>query len=188
MPGWPKRPQVYTPVAGSEQSDQVDQEKDGKGPAADAMNQAANGAAIGQDMERPAPDAVRELVHQAGKLFGLITTSAFAPILDDILDTGVDVLMGLDPEEGKGTDLADTQRRFQARKRAIWGGVSGAMTVEQGTEEDTEQAVIRALRVLGKDGRFILSPVDNVRVNTPKAWTNTRKFIATWKKHRKEFS
>jgi hypothetical protein len=29
-----------------------------------------------------------ELVHQAGKKFGLILTSAFLPILDDILATG----------------------------------------------------------------------------------------------------
>jgi hypothetical protein len=125
-----------------------------------------------------------ELVHQAGKKFGLITTSAFLPILDDILATGIDVLLGLDPEEGKGTDLAAVKGRFRAAKRAIWGGVSGAVTVERGTEEETEQAVIRALSVLGQDGGFVLSPVDNVRDNTTNAWKNTHKFIEVWKKHR----
>ena len=125
-----------------------------------------------------------DLVHQAGKKFGLITTSAFLPILDDILATGIDVLIGLDPEEGKGTDLAEVKKRFQAERRAIWGGVSGAITVEQGTEEQTEQAVIHALNILGKGGGFILSPVDNVRDDTPNAWNNTRKFIEVWKKHR----
>jgi hypothetical protein len=126
-----------------------------------------------------------ELVHQAGKRFGLITTSAFLPILDDILATGIDVLLGLDPEEGKGTDLAEVKRRFHAKKRAIWGGVSGAVTVEQGTEEQTEQAVIRAMNTLGDGGGFILSPVDNVRDNTQNAWKNTTRFIEVWKKRRR---
>lgn len=125
-----------------------------------------------------------ELVHQAGKKFGLITTSAFLPILDDILSTGIDVLIGIDPEQGKGTDLAEVKTRFRAQNRAIWGGVSGAVTVEQGTEEQTQQAVIRALDTLGNGSGFILSPVDNVRDNTPNTWNNTRKFIAAWKEHR----
>ncbi len=125
-----------------------------------------------------------DLVHQAGRKFGLITTSAFVPILDDILAAGVDVLIGLDPEEGKGTDLAEVKRRFRAKRRAIWGGVSGAVTVEQGTEADTDRAVGQAMRIIGEGGGFILSPVDNVRDDTPNAWRNTRRLIETWKRLR----
>ena len=122
-----------------------------------------------------------ELVHQAGRKFGLITTSAFAPLLDDILDTGIDVLIGVDPEQGKGTDLAQIKIRFAEKKRALWGGVSGALTVEQGTVLDTEQAVQHALEVLDPGNCFILSPVDNVREETPQVWENTRVLIQTWK-------
>jgi hypothetical protein len=128
-----------------------------------------------------------ELVHQAGKKFGYIITSAFMPILDDILDSGVDVLIGLDPKEGKGTDLQKVKDRFKAKGKCLWGGVSGAVTVETGTAPETEEAVIQALSILGKGGSFILSPVDNVREDTPIAWHNTRKFIETWKKYRSAF-
>jgi len=130
-----------------------------------------------------APTMKREvdLVHQAGKKFGYIITSAFLPILDDILDTGIDVLIGLDPEEGKGTDLNLVKMEFAERGRAIWGGVSGAVTVEQGTAEDTKKAVEHALRVLGEGGGFILSPVDNVREDTENARRNTQAFIDAWK-------
>ena len=107
-------------------------------------------------------------------------------LLDDMLDAGVDVLIGLDPEEGKGTELSIVKTKFAERKRAIWGGVSGAVTVEMGTKEQTERAVIEALRILGKGGGFILSPVDNIREDTPKAWENTHAFIETWKRHRAE--
>ena len=128
-----------------------------------------------------------ELVHQAGKKYGYIITSAFMPVLDDILDSGVDVLIGLDPKEGKGTDLQAVKKKFTAMKKCLWGGVSGAVTVETGTEQETEEAVIQALQVLGQGGGFILSPVDNVREDTPQAWKNTHQFIDTWKKHRADF-
>jgi hypothetical protein len=126
-----------------------------------------------------------ELVHQAGRKYGYIITSAFLPLLDDILAAGVDVLIGLDPEEGKGTALPQIKDKCRTAHRALWGGVSGAVTVELGTEAETEAAVRRALEELGSDGGFILSPVDNVRVDTENAWRNTRALIEAWKKHRK---
>ena len=128
-----------------------------------------------------------ELVHQAGAKFGYIITSAFLPILDDILDCDIDVLIGLDPKEGKGTDLPVVKRVFSSRRKALWGGVSGAVTVELGTGSETEQAVIDAISILGEDRGFILSPVDNVREDTENAWRNTNTFIQTWKKHRSSF-
>lgn len=128
-----------------------------------------------------------ELVHQAGRKYGYIITSAFLPILDDILDAGIDVLIGLDPKEGKGTDMKLVKEKFSSRKKAIWGGVSGAVTVEMGTQEETRKAVIQALSTLGKGGGFILSPVDNVRDDTERAWRNTHVFIYTWKKYREDF-
>lgn len=133
-----------------------------------------------------APTIKREadLVHQAGKKYGYIITSAFLPLVDDILAAGVDVLIGLDPKEGKGTDLRQVKAKFAAKKRTIWGGVSGAVTIETGTKTETEQAVSEALQLLGANGGFILAPMDNVREDTPLAWQNTQAFIDAWKKHR----
>ncbi len=133
-----------------------------------------------------APTLRREadLVHQAGRKFGYIITSAFLPLVDDIIASGVDVLIGLDPSEGKGTQLPEIKRRFRAARRALWGGVSGAITVEMGTGEETEEAVRTALETLGDGGGFILSPVDNVRENTALARENSRRFIAAWKRLR----
>jgi len=125
-----------------------------------------------------------ELVHQAGKKYGYIITSAFLPIIDYILDSGIDVLIGLDPKEGKGTDLSVVKEKFYNKKKALWGGVSGPVTIEDGTAEETEEAVIEALKTLGRGGGYILSPVDNVREETTNVWTNTYKFIDTWKKYR----
>jgi uroporphyrinogen-III decarboxylase len=128
-----------------------------------------------------------EIVHQAGKKYGYIITSSYLPILDTILDCDIDVLIGVDPIEGKGTHLDEVKNKVSQRNKALWGGVSGAVTVETGTEEQTKEAVIHALQLLGSNGGFILSPVDNVRENTEKAWRNTRVFIDTWKQNRTRF-
>lgn len=125
-----------------------------------------------------------DLVHQAGKKFGYIITSAFLPLLDDILAAGVDVIIGLDPGQGKGTDFGAVKEKVSAAGRCIWGGVSGAITVELGSEKETRDAVCTALDELGKGGGFILSPVDNVREDTENAWKNTYAFIEEWKKRR----
>ena len=129
-----------------------------------------------------------EMVHQAGRKFGLITTSAFTPLLEDLLDSGIDVLIGVDPEEGKDTDLAQIKSRFAEKKRALWGGVSGTLTVEQGTMAEVEKAVRRAMEVLSPGSGFILSPVDNVREETPQVWDNTRVFIQIWQRLCKEIN
>ena len=125
-----------------------------------------------------------ELVHQAGRKYGYIITSAFVPLLEDIIDSGVDVLIGLDPKEGKGTDLKLVKKSFREAGRALWGGVSGPMSVETADGEESERAVSEALDILGKGGGFILSPVDNVREQTETAWKNTRRFLDVWKANR----
>jgi hypothetical protein len=127
-----------------------------------------------------------EVVHAAGRKFGYIITSAFLPLLDDILGAGVDVLIGLDPKEGKGTDQREVKRRFRRAGRAIWGGVSGPLSVEVAPPggEETVRAVREALELLGEGGGFILSPVDNLREPTENAWKNTRAFLEAWKRYR----
>jgi len=125
-----------------------------------------------------------QVVHSAGRKFGYIITSAFLPLLEDILEAGVDVLIGLDPKEGKGTDLGEVKQRVTRAGKAIWGGVSGPLSVETGTEEETVQAVREALEVRGRGGGFILSPVDNVREPSDNAWRNTRALLEAWKRYR----
>lgn len=125
-----------------------------------------------------------DLVHQAGRKFAYIVTSAFLPVIDDLLDTGIDVLVGLDPDQGKGTELAVVKQKFAERGQALWGGVSGPMSIERGTEADTRAAVKAALETLGQGGGFILSPVDNVRDDTENAWRNTQVFVDAWKEFR----
>jgi len=121
-----------------------------------------------------------ELAHQYGARFAYIITSGMMHIAEALLEAGIDVIIGVDPGEGKGTTLQDTRDVFGG-KIALWGGVSGPLTIEEGSEAQVRQAVEEAMECLAPTGRFILSPVDNVSAGTEQGWRNLRVFIDTWK-------
>jgi hypothetical protein len=121
-----------------------------------------------------------QMAHQAGARLGYIITSGVTAVADLIIESGADVMVGVDPGEGKGTTLAQVRDLFGGRI-GLWGGVNGPLVVEQGTEAETRQAVEEAIGALGPTGRFILCPVDNVRADTEQAWRNVRVLIDTWK-------
>lgn len=121
-----------------------------------------------------------ELTHQAGAKFGYIMSSGVMPLLDDFLELGIDVLIGIDPVQGKGTALKLLKERLD-RKICLWGGVNGFLTIERGEEKEVEEAVERSISILGPRG-FILSPVDNVTDNSERTWNNVKTMIKTWKR------
>jgi len=123
-----------------------------------------------------------ELVHQAGAKFGYIITSGIMPLLDDFLKLGIDVIIGIDPIQGKGTNLKLLKEKLGG-KICLWGGVNGFLTIERGTEKEVEKAVEKSISILGPKGGFILSPVDNVIDNSEHTWNNVKTMIETWKRN-----
>jgi uroporphyrinogen-III decarboxylase len=81
--------------------------------------------------------------------------------------------------QGSHTDMPFMKEKL-GEKVCLWGGVSAAVTVERGTEEEIRSSVRQAVDVLGPKG-FILSPVDNITVEDPKIWKNIDIFIDEWK-------
>jgi uroporphyrinogen-III decarboxylase len=134
------------------------------------------------DVVLPTLKAEVDLAHERNAKFGYICSSGLLPMLDYLLEAGVDVLIGVDPVQGTRTDLKEIKAKV-GNRMCLWGGVSGAITVEMGTEEDVRVAVRQALRALGPLG-FILSPVDNITVDAPKTWKNLEVFRDAWRSHR----
>lgn len=121
-----------------------------------------------------------DLAHERGARFGYICSSGYGPFLDYYLESGIDVLIGIDPVQGTHTDLPLLKQKLGERI-CLWGGVSGAVTVERGTEEEVRSAVRHAVFVMGPRG-FILSPVDNITVDSPTTWRNVEVLIDEWRK------
>jgi hypothetical protein len=100
-------------------------------------------------------------------------------MLDFYTEAGIDVLIGIDPIEGTHTDMPMIKEKL-GKRVCLWGGVSGAVTVERGTEAEVRLAVRHAVKTLGPDD-FILSPVDNITVDDPLTWHNIDIFIGEWR-------
>jgi hypothetical protein len=122
-----------------------------------------------------------DLAHQHGAKFGYICTSGTKPMLDFYLEAGIDVLIGIDPIQGTYTDMALMKNKL-GQRLCLWGGVSGAITVEMGTEEQVRLAVREAIKSMGPTG-FILSPVDNITVDASLTWHNIEILKSEWHKH-----
>jgi hypothetical protein len=102
-------------------------------------------------------------------------------MLDLFLEAGIDVLIGIDPVQGTHTDMSLIKTKA-GTKMCFWGGVSGAITIERGTEQEIRQAISQAISTLGPTG-FVLSPVDNITEDQPKTWQNIDVFIDEWQHH-----
>ena len=118
------------------------------------------------------------LAHSRGSKFGYLITSNCMPLLDGMVEAGVDVVIGVDPLKW---DLSLTKVKL-AGKVCIWGGVNGHLTLEQGSQEMVRAEVRTALNVLSPGSGFILSPVDNVRENTERSRQNVNALINEWQK------
>ncbi len=126
----------------------------------------------------PIVKADAELAHQKGARLGYIITSNCMSLLEMFAEAGIDVLIGVDPE---AWDIPVARQKLGG-KVCLWGGVNGHLTVEQGTSEEVRAEVSEALEILSPGGGFILSPVDNVRENTPRAHQNVSVLIDEWQR------
>ena len=132
-----------------------------------------------RDAVLPRLKAEADLAHDHGALFGYICSSGTRPMLDFYKEAGIDVLIGVDPVQGTYTDMGLMKTKL-AERTCLWGGVSGAVTVEMGSAQEVREAVRTAIATLGPHG-FILSPVDNLTLDAPRTWDNVKVLIDEWR-------
>jgi hypothetical protein len=118
-----------------------------------------------------------KLAHERGARFGYILTASGMPLIEAIIEAGVDVLIGVDPNE---YDLRRTLELSRG-KLCLWGGVNGHLAVEGGSPAQVREETEACLRLVGSQPGFILSPVDNVREYNPAIEANVRTLIKTWR-------
>ena len=120
-----------------------------------------------------------DMVHQAGAKFGYLVSCSSMPLLDVMMDVGVDVLLGVDPAQDRSMDLALLKQKTAGRM-CLWGGVCGYLTVECGSPDDIRREVQQAITTLAPGGGFILAPVTNIRAHSPQAWENAHALVDAW--------
>lgn len=135
-----------------------------------------------RDLFLPRIEELATMAHQAGRLMGYIMSTGFMPMLDHLVAAGYDVHFYIDPVMGgSGTDLGTVKRAFD-KKVAVVGGVSAAVTLEQGAPEEIRRAVFEAIEVMAPGSGFILSAVDSLNASTP--WSSVETLIGAWREAR----
>lgn len=128
-------------------------------------------------MLKPRLRRLVDTAHQAGVLFSYIITTSWQALMDDLVDLGIDSLVGVDPVQGKA-HLGEA-KRYLGGHMCLWGGVNGAITLGQGTPEEVRGATEEAIRTLGPGGGFVLYPVDQLVKETP--WANVEAMVDCWR-------
>lgn len=100
--------------------------------------------------------AISDRVHAAGKKFFLHVCGAVRPLLESIIEAGVDVLEPLQIR-AEGMEPDGLKRDFGDRL-CFYGGVDLQQVLCRGTEETVRAEVRRLIDVLGAGGGYVLGP------------------------------
>jgi uroporphyrinogen decarboxylase len=95
-----------------------------------------------------------------------------APLIPDIIETGIDILNPLQPE---CVDPAEIKQLY-GEQLSFWGSVSVQNSLSHGTPGQVRREVLERRRTVGKNGGFILAPAHVLSPETP--WENIVEFFA----------
>lgn len=88
------------------------------------------------------------------------------PLLEDLIEIGVDVLNPIQTSAGKMSDLVELKRRCNKRI-VLCGAIDTQHVLPHGTPEEVRSEVQRVIAILGKDGGYMLSSVHSVMNEVP---------------------
>ncbi|MBM4051077.1 MAG: uroporphyrinogen-III decarboxylase-like protein, partial [Planctomycetes bacterium] len=106
-----------------------------------------------------------DLVHQAGAYSFHHSDGAVSKNIPNMIKTGIDVL---DPVQWRcrGMERERLKREF-GDKLVFHGGMDNQFTLAFGSVADVRREVADNIRILGKDGGYILGPCHNIQVVSP---------------------
>lgn len=122
-----------------------------------------------------------EWTHQAGAKFRYIMTKSISPLLDDLIDIGINALLGVDPVQDD-VDLFEVKRRTQGRI-CLYGGVNSAVSMREWHPDEIRRAVDNAIEALAPGGGYVLSVVDAMFSDA--RWENFIAMVEQWESSRK---
>ena len=123
------------------------------------------------------PQHYREIIKpRHEKMFNLIKTHSDAriiyhtdgavyPILQDLIEIGVDVLNPVQTS-AEGMDGRMLQREF-GDKLCFWGAIESQKVLPTGSPEEVREEVKRQIESLGKEGNYVLAACHNIQDDVP---------------------
>jgi uroporphyrinogen decarboxylase len=87
------------------------------------------------------------------------------PLIDELIEIGVDVLNPLQPL-AINTDYKTLKKRFGS-KITFHGGIDIQQLLPNGTVQQVKETVEQAKEYLGAEGGYILAPAHHIQADTP---------------------
>jgi len=110
-------------------------------------------------------------------LLAIHCCGAVTPILDHLVDLGVTIVNPVQPE---ALDLVCLKEKY-GDLLTFWGGVSIQQTLPFGTCEEVREEVRERVRVLGRNGGYVVCPAHNLMSSIP--WDNVLAFVDEAKRY-----
>ena len=102
------------------------------------------------------------------KDMGLMTMyhscGSIVPVIDDLIDMGLDILDPIQPEAA-GMDTVSLRERFGGRI-TFHGGIDEQRLLPRGTVEDVRRETARVMDLLGSDGGYVVCPAHAIQPDT----------------------
>lgn len=118
-----------------------------------------------EKMIKPHHVRLNKVLHEYGVKVMYHTDGAIMQAVPGLIDMGIDILeaiqfdaRGMNPEELKGK---------YGNKLCFHGGVSVQKTLPFGSAEEVRTETLERIRVLGKNGGYILAPSHTIQAGTP---------------------
>jgi hypothetical protein len=128
---------------------------------------------------RPYIETISNAVHRHRKIFIYTMTTGVETLGRQLADAGVDVLYFVDPVQD--TISLETARDCVDERLTLAGGMNSTSLLS-GSPAEIRELVLRAMKVMGPTGRFILHPVDALFPDTP--WKSIETVIDAWRDSR----
>jgi len=118
-----------------------------------------------EEMLKPYHKRLNKVIHEYGAKIVYHSDGAVMKAAGGLIDMGIDVLEALQ-FDAAGMNPVELKENF-GDKLSFHGGVSVQSTLPFGTPEEVEAEVKERIKVLGKNGGYILAPSHAIQAGTP---------------------
>ena len=88
------------------------------------------------------------------------------PLMDDLIEIGIDILNPIQTSAGKMANLAELKERY-GKQLVLCGAIDTHQVLPMGTPEEVRQEVKRVIEALGPGGGYLLSSVHTITDEVP---------------------